>query len=74
MQHGQCFSAVAKFSVKQLKFEIYIILCQYSYHSFLLGSKNKTKFGEINISDCIFLSSCYGNVLKKVCGMENIPH
>ena len=29
------------FSVKQLKFEIYIFLCQYSYHSFIWGSKNK---------------------------------
>ena len=27
------------------------------YHSFLLGSKNKNKFGEINISDSNFLSS-----------------
>ena len=52
-------------SVKQLKFEIYIILCQYSYHSFLEGPKNKNKFGKINISDCNFLSSSYGNALKK---------
>ena len=29
------------FSVNQLTFEIYIILCQYSDHSFILGSKNK---------------------------------
>ena len=55
-----------RFSVKQLKFEIYIILCQYSYHSFVKGSDNKTKFGEINISDSNFLSSSYGNALKKV--------
>ena len=54
-----------QFSVKQLKFEIYIILCQYSYHSFLKGSANKTK-GEINILDSNFLSSSYGNALKKV--------
>ena len=27
------------------------------YHSFLKGSKNKNKFGEINISDDNFLSS-----------------
>ena len=45
------------FSVKQLTFEIDIILCQYSYHSFIYGSKNKDKFGEINILDCNFLSS-----------------
>ena len=57
---------IRQFSVKQLKFEIYIILCQYSYHSFLKGSENKTTFGEINISDSNFLSSSYGNALKKV--------
>ena len=50
------------FSVRQ--FEIHIILCQYSYHSFLKGSKNKAKFGEINISDCNFLSLSYGSDLK----------
>ena len=48
------------FSVKQLTFEIYKILCQYSYQ-FYLGSKNKNKFGEINILACNFLSSSYGN-------------
>ena len=61
------------FSVKQRTFEIYIILCQYSYHSFILGSKNKNKFGEINILDCNFLSSSYGNESKKVWAMDNIP-
>ena len=35
-------------SVKGLTFEIYIILCRYSYHSFIFGSKTKNKFGEIN--------------------------
>ena len=49
------------FSVKKLEFKIYIILCRYSYHIFISCSKNKTKFGEINISDCNFLSSSYGN-------------
>ena len=62
------------FSVKQLTFEIDIFLCQYSYHSYLKGSENKTKFREINISVSNFLSSSYGNALKKVRGMENIPH
>ena len=62
-----------QFSVKQLKFEIYIILCQYSYHSFLKGSENKTKFGEINISDSNFLSSSYGNALK-MCEVWKIYH
>ena len=47
--------------MKQLKFEIYIILCQNYNHSFIWGSKNKNKFGEINFSDSNFLSSGYGN-------------
>ena len=59
-------------SVKQLTFEIHIILCQYSYHSFIKGSKNKTKFGEINILDCNFLSSNYGNESHKSVGYEPI--
>ena len=49
------------FSVKKLKFKIYTILCRNSYHSFILCSKNITKCGEINISDCNFLSSSNGN-------------
>ena len=49
------------FSVKQLTFEIYTILCQYSSHS----SQNKTKFGEINILDSNFLSSSYENESHK---------
>ena len=56
------------FYVKQLTFEIYIILCQYCYHSFILGSKNKNKFGEINILDCNFFSSSYGNESHKSVG------
>ena len=48
------------FSVNQLTFEIYIILCQYSGHRFIKASKNKNKFGEINILDSNFLSSSYG--------------
>ena len=40
--------AVAIFSVKQLKFEIYIIFVDITL-SFLLGSKNKNKFDEIEI-------------------------
>ena len=47
------------FSVNQLTFEIYIILCQYSDRSFIQGSKNENKFGEINILDSNFLSSSY---------------
>ena len=45
------------FSVKQLKFEIYIIVLS----------------GEINISDSNFLSSSYGNESQKSVGYENIP-
>ena len=56
------------FSLKQLTFESYIILCQHSYHSFIQGSKNKFKFGEINILDCNFLSSSYGNESHKSVG------
>ena len=56
------------FSVNQLTFEIYIILCQYSDHSFIKGSKNKNKFGEINILDSNFLSSSYGNESHKRVG------
>ena len=54
-------------------FEIYLILCRYSYHSFIKGSKNKNKFGEIEISECNFLSSSYGNESQKVWVMQNIP-
>ena len=59
------------FSVKQLKFEIYIILCLYSYicHSFLNVSKNK--IGEINISDCNFLTS---RMISKKCEVWKIYH
>ena len=48
-----------QFSVKQLKFEIYIILCQYSITVFF-----RLLNGEINISDCNFLSSG-GHVIVK---------
>ena len=51
------------FSVKQLTFEINIILC-----NILKGSKYKTKFGEIKILDCNFLSPSYGNESQK-CGL-----
>ena len=56
------------FSVKQLTLEIYIILCQYSYHSFTSGSIYKAKFGEINILDCNIPSSSYGNESHKSVG------
>ena len=58
------------FSVNQLTFEIYIILCQYSDHSFIYGSKNENKFGEIDILDSNFqqFSSSYGNESHKSVG------
>ena len=70
MQPGQCFLQSPLFcshhiSAKQLTFAIYIILCQYFYPSFIQGSKYKTKFGEINILDCDFLLSSYGNESHK---------
>ena len=52
------------FSVKQLTFEIYIILCQYSYHSFIKGYKNK--FCEINIWTAISSHQVMGMSLTKV--------
>ena len=65
VQPGQRFLQ-SLLSVKQLEFKTYIILCRYIYHSFLQGSKTKNRFGEINISDCNFLSSSYRGELKKV--------
>ena len=56
------------FSVKQQKFEINIILCRYSYHSFIKCSKNKNTLCEINILDCNFLSSSYWNESQKSVG------
>ena len=57
------FSVVATFFVKQLTFEICILLSK-----FIKGSKNKKKFGEINILDCNFLSSSYRNESRKSVG------
>ena len=59
------------FTVKLLTFEN-IISSQYSYHSFINGSKNKNKFGEINILECTFLSSRYGNESHKSLGYATI--
>ena len=53
-------SAVATFSETAIISNLHN-LCQYSYDSFIWGFKNKTKFGEINISESNFLSSGYGN-------------
>ena len=56
------------FSVIQLKFEIHIILCQFFITVLFRVLKIKTKFVEINISDCSFLSSSYGSEPKKGVG------
>ena len=57
------------FSVKQLTFEIDIILCQYSYHSF------KIKMSLVKLTFWIAISShqVMGMGLTKVWVMENIP-
>ena len=60
------------FSVNQLTFEIYIILCQYSDYSFIQDSKSKSKFGEINIWTAISSHQVMGMSLTKVLVMENI--
>ena len=54
------------FSVNQLIFEIYIILCQYSDYSFIQDSKSKSKFGEINIWTAISSHQVMGMSLTKV--------
>ena len=55
------FSAVATCTMKQLKFEIYIILCRYSYHTYLSFEilKIKVNLVKLTFSDCDFLSSSY---------------
>ena len=60
------------FSVNQLTFEIYIILCQYSDYSFIQDSKSKSKFGEINIWTAISSHQVMGMSLTKLLVMENI--
>ena len=54
------------FSVKQLKFEIYIILCRYSYHCFIKGSKNKNKLVKLTFRTAIPFHQDMGISLKKV--------
>ena len=51
------------FSVKQLTFEIYIILC------LILGSRDKNKFGEINI-----LNEISSHQVMGMCGLWKIYH
>ena len=57
------------FSVKQLTFEIDIILCQYSYHSFEI----KIILVTLTFWTAIFSHQVMGMSLTKVWVMENIP-
>ena len=61
------------FSVKQLKFEIYIFLCQYSYHIFIWGSKKKMVIHVLTFWTAISSHQVMGMSLTKVWVMENIP-
>ena len=68
------FSIVANFlwiswNLKFTYFCVNILITVY-----LRVLKIKLNFCEIKISNSNFLSSSYGNALKKLWGMENIPH
>ena len=62
-----------QFSVKQLKFEIYIILCQYSQHSFLKGSEIKLNLVKLTFPTAIFSHQVMG-MLSKKCEVWKIYH
>ena len=61
------------FSVKQLTFEIYIILCQYCHHSFILVLKIKINLVKLTCLAAISSHQVMGMSLTKVWVMENIP-
>ena len=62
------------FSVKQLTFEIYIILYQYSYRAVLFRVlKIKPDLVKSHL-DCNFLSSSYGNESQKSVGYVIVIH
>ena len=62
------------FSVKQLTFEIYIILCQYSYHSFIFRVvKIKINLVKLTFWTAISSHQVMEMSLTKVWVMENIP-
>ena len=56
------------FSVKQLTFEMYIVLCQYSYHSFISGLKIKLNLVKLTFGLQFPLASSYGNESHKSVG------
>ena len=58
------------FSVEQLTFEIDIILCQYSYHSF----KIKINLVKLTFWTAISSHQVMGMSLTNLWVMENIPH
>ena len=53
------------FSVKQLKFEIYKILCQYSYHMILEGSENKIHLMKLTFRTAISSHQAIRVITKK---------
>ena len=54
------------FSVKQLTFEMYIDLCQYSYHSFISGLKIKLHLVKLTFWTAISSHPVMGMSLTKV--------
>ena len=73
MQPGQCFSAVANFSVKQLKFEIYIILCHVLITVFFRVLKIKLNFVKLTFRTAISSHQVMG-MLSKMCEVWKIYH
>ena len=61
------------FSVNQLTFEIYIILCQYSDHSLVRALKIKINLVKLTFWTAISSHQVMGMSLTKVWVMENIP-
>ena len=61
-------------SVKQTNFEIYIILCQYSYHSFFRFLKIKITLAKLTSQMCNFLSSSNMGMITKKCEVWKIYH
>ena len=73
VQPGRYFFCSRHLSVKQLTFEIYIILCQYC-HSFILVLKIKINLVKLTFLTAISSHQVMGMRLTKVWVMENMPH
>ena len=67
------FSAVANFSMKQLKFEIYITLCQYSITVFFWVLKIKLNLVKLTFRTAISSHQVMG-MLSKKCEVWKIYH